>query len=242
MRLLLAVHIIAGSLALLAGYVALYSAKGAAAHRKAGMLFVYSMVTMALLGAGIAAWSRSIGSVLGGVFATYLVITGLLTVRPAGEASRPVNIALMLVAFVVTATSSTIGVQTLVSPTGTMYGLPPFPYFMFATFGLLATIGDVRMLRTGALQGPSRLARHLWRMSWALWIATSSFFLGQAKVIPKPIRIMPVLALPVLAVLATMLYWLWRVRVRRVVARDRQERGRPPTRRADPVRLQSGRN
>jgi hypothetical protein len=31
----------------------------------------------------------------------------------------------------------------------------------------------------------------LWRMSFALLIAAFSFFLGQAKVIPKPIRIIP---------------------------------------------------
>jgi hypothetical protein len=42
-----------------------------------------------------------------------------------------------------------------------------------------------------------------------------SFFLGQAKVIPKPIRIPALLALPVLAVLVTLFYWLWRVRIRR---------------------------
>lgn len=52
-------------------------------------------------------------------------------------------------------------------------------------------------------------------MSFALFIAALSFFLGQAKVIPKPIRIPGLLALPVLAVLVTMLYWLWRVRIRR---------------------------
>ena len=52
-------------------------------------------------------------------------------------------------------------------------------------------------------------------MCFALFIAALSFFIGQAQVIPKPIRIMPLLALPVLAVLLTMLYWLWRIRVRR---------------------------
>lgn len=55
----------------------------------------------------------------------------------------------------------------------------------------------------------------LHRKSWALWIAASSFFFGQAKVIPKPIRIPALLALPVLVVLVAMLYWLWRVRIRR---------------------------
>ena len=52
-------------------------------------------------------------------------------------------------------------------------------------------------------------------VSFALFIAAMSFFLGQAKVIPKPIRIPGLLALPVLAVLVTMLYWLWRVRRKR---------------------------
>ena len=70
-------------------------------------------------------------------------------------------------------------------------------------------------MRSGALRGTARIARHLWRMAFALLIAAMSFFLGQAKVIPKPIRIPGLLALPVLAVLVTMLYWMWRVRLRR---------------------------
>jgi hypothetical protein len=45
-------------------------------------------------------------------------------------------------------------------------------------------------------------------------------------VIPKPIRIPALLAVPVLAVLVTLLYWLWRVRVRRtlrgIVVRGRE--------------------
>jgi hypothetical protein len=52
-------------------------------------------------------------------------------------------------------------------------------------------------------------------MCLALLIATFSFFVGQAEVIPKPIRIYPLLVIPPLVVLAALLYWLWRVRVRR---------------------------
>jgi NTP pyrophosphatase (non-canonical NTP hydrolase) len=54
-------------------------------------------------------------------------------------------------------------------------------------------------------------------MSFALFIAALSFFIGQAKVIPEPIRIGPLLTLSLVAVLATMLCWLWRVRVRRTL-------------------------
>jgi hypothetical protein len=99
-------------------------------------------------------------------------------------------------------------------------GIPAFPFFLFGVVGLLASAGDLRMIRSGALRGVPRLARHLWRMSFALFVAAMSFFIGQAKVIPKPIRIPGLLALPVLAVLVTMLYWLWRVRAKR-----RTERG-----------------
>lgn len=52
-------------------------------------------------------------------------------------------------------------------------------------------------------------------MCTALFIATLSFFIGQSQVFPEPVRIMPLLALPVLAVLVTMFYWLWRVRIKR---------------------------
>jgi peptidoglycan/LPS O-acetylase OafA/YrhL len=98
-----------------------------------------------------------------------------------------------------------------------MYGLPAFPYFLFGLSGLVAVAGDVRVLRTGARAGRARLARHLWRMTFALFIAAMSFFLGQAKVIPAPIRIGPLLALPPLAALVTMLWWLRRVGGRRWV-------------------------
>ena len=55
MRMTLALHIITGSLGLISGFVALYAAKGATLHRKAGMVFVYVMLTMSASGMVIAA-------------------------------------------------------------------------------------------------------------------------------------------------------------------------------------------
>ena len=89
---------------------------------------------------------------------------------------------------------------------------------MFGTVALLAFIGDVRMIRSGTLRSVPRLTRHLWRMCYAFWIATASFFLGPrarvATLIPEPLLTPALLALPVLTVLVIMFYWLWRVRVR----------------------------
>ncbi|HJU73698.1 MAG TPA: hypothetical protein VJ717_08115 [Gemmatimonadaceae bacterium] len=210
------IHIVAGSVALLAGYVALYAAKGGQLHRKVGMLFVYAMLAMSTGGFLIAA-TRGVApavNIPAAVLTAYLVLTALTTVRPVATGARAFAIGAMLVAVGVGLTSSTFAIEAIANG-GTRNGMPAFPFVMFGIVGLLGATGDLRVLRTGALRGASRLARHLWRMCFALFIAALSFFIGQAQVIPKPIRIMPLLALPVLAVLLTMLYWLWRIRVRR---------------------------
>lgn len=90
--------------------------------------------------------------------------------------------------------------------------MPAFPFVMFGVVGVLAAAGDIRMIRSVTLDGAARLGRHLWRMCFALFIAAMSFFLGQAKVIPEAIRIPGLLAVPVLAVLVMMFYWMWKVR------------------------------
>jgi hypothetical protein len=149
-----------------------------------------------------------------GALSAYLVITALTTVRPLAASARWLDPALMLVALTVGLTSLTFAFQAVANG-GMRNGMPAFPFFLFGIVGLVAGVSDVRLLRSGALQGASRLARHLWRMCFALFVAALSFFIGQAKVIPKPIRIYPLLALPVLAVLVTMFYWLWRIRIRR---------------------------
>jgi hypothetical protein len=218
-----AVHIVAGALGIFSGFVALFASKGARVHRRSGTVFVYAMMTMALMGAMMAfvhdkaPWAN--GPV--GALTAYLVITSFLTVRPRESESRSVDVALLVVVALVTATLLRFGFAVLASPTGKLYGMPAAPFLIFGAIGMLAVIGDVRAVRAGGVQtirGRPRLVRHLWRMTTALLIAAFSFFLGQAKVIPKPIRIVPLLLVPPLVVLASLLYWLWRVRFRRSLA------------------------
>ena len=152
---------------------------------------------------------------LGGVLAAYLVITALTTVRPPAAGSRWLDLGAMLVGLAVGLTSVTLGFELLVSGEDSRHGVPIPMLFIFGAVGLSASLSDVRMIRSGAIQGARRLARHLWRMCFALFIATGSFFLGQADKIPEPLRIPALLAVLALAPLLIMLYWLWRVRVRR---------------------------
>jgi hypothetical protein len=173
---------------------------------------------MAILGAGLAAvWSVSpTTNVPVGLLTAYLVVTALTAVRPPTETSRLLSVALMLVALAVSLFLVTFGVDALAHG-GRKNGMPALPFLVFAAIGLLGTAGDLRVIKRGALAGASRLARHLWRMSAALLIAALSFSVQLPKMLPAPLHIPALLALPPLAVLVTMLYWLWRVRVRRSV-------------------------
>lgn len=210
--IVLPIHIIAGSIAVIAGFISIFSVKGLKLHRKSGMVFVYSMVVLSLTGVVIAVVKNQPPSVIGGSLAFYLVITALLTVRPWDQRSRWLDLGALVVGVAVAAAAIKMGVDALNNPTNSMSGVPSFMMFLFATVALLGAVGDIRIMRTGGIQGARRIARHLWRMCFSLFIASGSFFLGQAKVIPKPIRIVPLLAIPALLPLVLLLYWLVRVR------------------------------
>jgi hypothetical protein len=212
--LALAAHVSAGIIAVLTGFTAIVARKGGAWHAKAGIIFTVAMIAMGLLGALVAAYERNAGSVAGGLFATYFVATGAITVRPAWQ-HRWLNVGLMLAAFVYAATSYRSGITLLVAGRMFTNGVPVPMILFLGTIALLAAIGDYRFVRDRGIQGPRRIARHLWRMCFGFFVATGSFFIGQMKVIPAPVRNVPLLFALGLAPLAALLYWMWRVRLRR---------------------------
>jgi len=117
---------------------------------------------------------------------------------------------------IVSAADISIGLAATQSPRGRLDGYPAAMYFIFGGVALLCALGDARTLWLGHLEGAKRLRRHIWRMSFGLWFATTSFFLGQAKVFPEPLRhAFGLRAIPVVLVLVVMFYWLWRVRTKR---------------------------
>jgi uncharacterized membrane protein len=210
----LLVHVAAGLVAIVLGYVALYAAKGARLHRRGGTLFVYAMLVMGLVGAAIAAYEGKPGSVNGGLIAAYMVTTALLTVRPPNATTRRLSIAAMLVVLAASATNIALGIDSAMHGARVRNGVPVPAYIIIGAIALASGLSDARLLRAGPPRGRARIVRHLWRMCFALFVATGSFFLGQAKVIPKPLRIQPLLLTLALLPLASMLYWLVRVRFR----------------------------
>jgi uncharacterized membrane protein len=223
--MLLPVHIVAGGLAIIFGGVALVASKGATLHRRSGLLFVYAILTMGISGSILALrQSLTNANVLGGFLSAYFVITALTTVRPLSAWTRRLNTAALLVVIALTLFEIGLGFKALASPGGTLNGVPFFMPFFLATVTTLAAAGDIRMLRSRALRAAPRLARHLWRMCFALFIAAGSFFSIRervAKILPEPFTTPTMRALPVVLVFAAMFYWLWRVRSRRMLAQAR---------------------
>jgi len=208
---LLPVHIIAGSIAIVAGFISVFAVKGLKLHRKSGMVFVYSMLVLSVTGAVIATLKHQTPSIIGGSLAFYMVVTALLTVRARNRSSQWTDAGALVMGVTVGAFALKTGLDAANDTTGTMNGVPAGMMFFFAAAALLGAAGDVRVMLSGGLHGAQRIARHLWRMCFSLFIASGSFFLGQAKVIPKPIRILPLLAIPALLPLVLLLYWLVRV-------------------------------
>ena len=201
------------------GAVALLVTKGGTVHRRSGLLFVSAMVVMGTT-ASILAFRKSPtdANVLGGFMTVYFVGTALTTVRPASPWTRGFSVAALAIAIGLACVDVVFGVKAFNSPRGVLSGAPFPMLFFLATVMIVAAAGDVRIMRFGMPRGGPRLARHLWRMCFALFIAAGSFFSIRARVariLPEPLTTAPMRALPILLLFGTMFYWMWRVRSRR---------------------------
>jgi hypothetical protein len=207
-------HISMGLTGLASGAASMALRKGSPSHRNAGNVFFVSMLLMSSSGALIAAvFKPSMGNVMGGLLTFYLVLTAWLTVwRPARSTGR-LDVAAALLGLATGTAGMIWGVNALTSPTHRFSGYPPALYFIFGGVALLATVFDVRAIARGGLAGAARTTRHLLRMCGGMFMATTSFFIGQARHFPAPVRESGVLKVPVILVIAVLLYSLLRVRV-----------------------------
>ena len=201
---LLPIHIITGIIGLVSGAIALAARKGAKLHRKSGMVFVYAMMVVAITGTVMGALLFEMAAVIPGLLTFYLVLTSLLTVyRPVALKFSWIDFGALLMGLAVSIASFSYGFMA--------EGQPTVLYIIFGAVALLATLGDIRMILARKIQDAQRIARHLWRMCIALFLASISLFIGQSQVFPELLRNSGLLPIPVLLVLFLMFYWLVRV-------------------------------
>jgi hypothetical protein len=214
--LILSLHITGGCVGLVSGAAALVFRKGAFAHRRAGNLFFVSMLIMAAIGAIVSLFLPQPDwvNVVAGTFTLYLVATAWAAVkREAGSVGR-FEVAALGVALCIAVAGPVVGWPSKVGSSSDRAAL------VFGLIAAFAAIGDARMLARGGVSGVQRIARHLWRMCLALFIAAGSLFGGQQQVFPAWMRGWLLATVPVLAVFGVMIYWLIRVRWSKAPAHD----------------------
>ena len=222
---ILVVHICGGTLGLLSGTAAMSFRKGSPRHVLAGKVFVASMLTMAVFAVYLAIKRHQPNNIGGGILTFYLIGTAWLTARRRdGETSRLDWVAL-LIPLTLGILNWVNGVQVVRSGANSQDGVPVGMIFFMGSVMLLAAAGDVRLLVRGGVLGAKRIARHLWRMCFGLFIAAGSFFLGPSN---RPLRLLSAVGLGqhlspalfstglylVLTILPLILLIFWLVRVR----------------------------
>ncbi len=222
---ILIVHILGGSLGLLSGTAAMTFRKGSPRHVLAGRVFVASMLIMGVFAVYLAITRHQPSNIGGGFLTVYLIGTAWLTARRRdGETSR-FDWVVLLIPLAIGIFLWMNGIKVLRSGASSQGGVPVGMMFFMGSVCLLAAAGDVRMLVRGGVAGAKRIARHLWRMCFGLFIASGSFFLGPSN---RPLRLLssvgvgkylsPALFSTTLYLILTLLplilliFWLVRVR------------------------------
>lgn len=209
MNVLMAIHIAGGSVAILAGAVAMGARKGGPVHAHAGTWFFVSMLVLGVTASILSLLEEPPRSMLAGILTCYFVLTSWVTARRRDGTTGTFEIVACVFALGGALLMAWSGYTAETSPTPVGRG----PVYALAVVFLLAGIGDLRAILRRRLTPPQRISRHLWRMCIAFFIATGSFFLGQQDVMPVAVRGSALLYLLGFAPLLLMPYWLARVRL-----------------------------
>jgi uncharacterized membrane protein len=220
---ILIVHICGGVIGVLSGSMALIARKGFRLHRRAGDVFVISMLVMGASGAYAAFTKSQMVNVIAGLFTFYLVGTAWMTVMRREKETGRIEIGLLLLGLAVGTMSLMIGWDATNGTRVLKADESAVAFMVFGSVAMVSATGDVRMLIRGGVSGAQRLARHLWRMCVALMIAAGSFFLGmsgdpvlrrtglRATLFPAEIRKTHLPEVPVLIIVILTIYWVCRV-------------------------------
>jgi len=161
----------------------------------------------------------------GGILTFYLIGTAWLTARRRDEETSRFDWVVLLIPLALGILTWMNGLNVVRSGASSQDGVPVGMTFFMGSVMLLAAAGDIRMLVGGGVSGAKRIARHLWRMCFGLFIAAGSFFMGPSN---RPLRLLSAVGLgqhlphalfsmtlySILSILPLIMLILWLVRVR----------------------------
>jgi len=209
------IHVVAGSLGIFFGFLAMFLAKGTRRHKLAGDGYVLAMFVMTGSALIVALMRSQFVNMIAALLTFYLVATAWMTMRRRPENPQRPEVFGAVLALLVGLAALAGGVRAANSPGGIgsgFEGIPAPVYFMFGAVALLSAWGDYRLIRRRSITRTQKLVRHLWRMGYSLWVAAASFFLGQARHLPDWFKEPGLHFIPVLLALGLLLFWVIRVR------------------------------
>lgn len=204
----LALHIAAGIAGLISGAAAMMFRKGGDRHRLYGNVFVVSMLVLGASAVYLSVKTADFGNMVGGVFTIYMVGTAWSTARRRNGGGTILDWAGFIAIVLGGAALLFLSIQGV---RARQVSAPTIAGFFLGAIAFLCAAGDMRMIR-GGLSGSQRIARHLWRMCFALFIASGSFFLGRIRIFPHFVRELYIPFVLAFLPLLLMIYWLVRVR------------------------------
>jgi uncharacterized membrane protein len=214
-----ALHIMSGAVAMVSGVLALCVRKGGRVHRVSGDVFVLSMLVMAI-SAGVLGAVRpgqTINIFIAGL-TLYLVATAWLTTKRHEKIAGAPEIVALTASLLLCAPFGLIDFQivtgvTVFKSAFRIEGAILIALCVFSAIMATAAIGDLRVVLGRGISGIARIARHLWRMCFALALTFGSAFTnGFARLLPGPYHVPPVFFAPQLLMLLVLAYWVVRVR------------------------------
>ncbi|SMF51411.1 Predicted membrane protein [Tistlia consotensis] len=202
--LLLACHVIGGTLALAAGLTAMVAVKGGLWHRRAGRIFAVAMLAIVADALVMAVLKPNAFLFLVGLFSLYLVAVGWRAARLRD--GRPRRLDWALAAAMLSAASVMIAWGLLQLARG-----EAFPGPVLLVFGLIGggqAVADLRLFRRGGPQGALRICRHLGHMTGGFVAALTAFTVVNAQFLPELARWLG----PTLLLAPVIVWWRWRLR------------------------------
>jgi hypothetical protein len=214
------VHVAGGTIGLVSGTIAAFARKGGPLHRRAGTIFVVSMLIMAAFAAylGVAVPDQLVNLVIG-TFTFYLVATaGMAVWRREGAIGLPEKTAfgiilIVLAPFAILSFQLATGLEPFIKSAIPYKGPVLIAVYSFTSVMAIAAITDAKMVLNGGISGAPRIARHLWRMCLGLTLAAGSAFTnGLPRLLPGPLHVPPAFFLPQFLPLILLVFWMIRVR------------------------------
>lgn len=207
------IHFWIGCVALVAGFTAFAAPKGGGTHRVAGAVFTAVMGLLCLTGLWLSLAREIVFTIILSALAGHAVLTGWLAARSGSGLAAGLTRMSPLSSGLLTAGAVFGGHAAATAPGGELGGLPPGAFHVLAAAGVTLFAADLGYALTARPERRRRIARHLWRMGFAFFLATGIFFFGNNHVLPEALRTVWLLGAPVLAVVVCTVLYAVRLRL-----------------------------